>query len=79
MQNRPSLLPRDLAIRAALSDVAILSAMAEDEIRASYFGPERGEYARVMREFLADLGGTLDELPDRLVARIRGREISVRF
>ena len=79
MQNRPSLHPRDQATRAALNDAAVIAAMTEPEIRASYYGAEREEYTRVLREWLSGLGGTLEDGDGRLLVRLRGREIAVRF
>jgi hypothetical protein len=79
MQNRPSLHPRDQATRAALNDAAVIAAMTEPEIRASYYGTERAEYTRVLAEWLSGLDGTIEDGGDRLVVRLRGREIAVRF
>jgi hypothetical protein len=79
MRNRPSLHPRDQATRAALNDAAVIAAMTEPEIRASYYGTERAEYTRVLAEWLSALDGTIEDGGDRLVVRLRGREIAVRF
>ncbi len=80
MQNRPSTDPRDQAIHAALRDAATLFAMVSDEIRASYRGGRRDAYRETLAAYVADLGGRLEETPERnLVAHVQGRAITVRF
>jgi hypothetical protein len=79
MQNRPSHDPRDEAIRAALRDAAVLAGIAADEFVATYQGPERSEYVRVLAAYVADLGGALDDGPWGVVATFAGRRIAVRF
>jgi hypothetical protein len=79
VDDRPSQHPRDVAVRAALRDAALLASFVENRLQASYRGPERAEYVRVLGGFVADLGGTLEERPTELVALIGGRRIAVAF
>ena len=80
MQDKPSPDPRDQAIRAALRDVATLSAIVADEFRATYVGPRRDVYLRTLGAYVADLGGRLEPSDGRyLVAHVRGRRITLRF
>ena len=79
MQDRPSANPRDQAIRAALWDVAALAAIMAGEFFATYAGPNRGEYIRVLRGYLADLGGRLEDGPTGPVVAVDGRRIAIRF
>jgi hypothetical protein len=80
MQNAPSPDPRDQAIRAALRDAASLAAMVATEFRATYWGAERAVYVTTLAEYVADLGGRLEEADTiDLVADFGGRRISVRF
>jgi hypothetical protein len=77
--DRPSQHPRDVAVRAALRDAALLASFVENRLQASYRGPERAEYVRVLTGFVSDLGGSIEEGPSELVATIGERRISVAF
>ena len=79
MRNRPSSDPRDEAMRAALRDVAVLAGMPDDEFRATYEGPERSGYVRVLAAYLADLGGSLETGAFGPVAAFADRRIAIRF
>jgi len=79
MRNQPSTDPRDQAIRAALRDVAVLAAIAVDEFHATYAGPGRSEYLRVLGAYVANCGGRLDPGPDGCVAVFDDRRIAIRF
>jgi len=80
MLNRPMTDPRDQAVHAALRDAALLFAIVADELRASYRGARREVYRETLAAYVADLGGVLEETPDRnLVARVHGRAIAIRF
>ena len=79
IDDRPSQHPRDVAVRAALRDAALLASFVENRLQASYRGPERAEYVRVLSGFVVDLGGTLEERPGELVATIGARRIAVAF
>ena len=58
--NRGAHHPRDEAIRAAMRDAAVLAGVLEGEFQATYRGPERSEYVRVLTEIVAGLGGSLE-------------------
>ncbi len=79
MQNRPSQNPRDDAIRAALRDGAVLAGIVTGEFQATYQGPERTEYLRVLAGNVTDLGGGLEQSPDGIAVVFPGRRIVVRF
>jgi hypothetical protein len=79
MQNQPSRNPRDEAIRAALRDGAVLAAIIAGEFQATYEGPERTEYLRVLASNVTDLGGALEHGPAGIAAVFPGRRIAVRF
>jgi hypothetical protein len=79
MRNEPSSDPRDQAIRAALRDVAALTAIVAGEFYATYAGPERAAYVRILGAYVADLGGRLDDGPAGLGAAFEGRQIAIRF
>jgi hypothetical protein len=79
MQNRPSQNPRDDAIRAALRDGAILAGIVVGEYHATYQGPERAEYLRVLAANITDLGGSLEQGPAGITAVFAGRRIMVWF
>jgi len=79
MRNQPSTDPRDQAIRAALRDVAVLAAIAAREFYATYGGPERTEYLRVLGAYVAGAGGPLEPGPNGFVAVFDDRRIAIRF
>ena len=79
MQDAPSADPRDQAIRAALRDVAALAAIVAGEFHATYVGPDRAGYLHVLGDYLADLGGRLEDGPNGPVVAVDGRRIVVRF
>ena len=78
MKDRRSHQPRDEAIRAAMRDAGVLAGILEDEFQATYRGPERSEYVRVLTEMVTGLGGSLEAGPiaggraDRLGGNLRG-------
>ena len=63
MQGRASQHPRDEAIRAAHHDAAVLAGILENEYQATYRGPERLEYVRVLSEIVSGLDGSLETGP----------------
>ena len=71
--------PRDEAIRAAHNDAAVLAGILEDEFQATYRGPERSEYVRVLSEIVAGLGGSLEISPSGMAAEFHDRRIAIRF
>jgi hypothetical protein len=71
--------PRDEAIRAALYDSAVLAGLLVDEFHASYAGPERSEYLRILSANLTGLGGSLEVESSGVAATFTGRRISIRF
>jgi hypothetical protein len=71
--------PRDEAIRAALYDSAVLAGLLVDEFHASYAGPERSEYLRILSANLTGLGGSLEVESSGVAATLTGRRISIRF
>ncbi len=77
--DRGSHQPRDEAIRAAMRDAAVLAGILEDEFQATYRGPERQEYVRVLTEIVADLGGSLEAGAIGLAATFSDRQIRIRF
>jgi hypothetical protein len=79
MQDAPSTDPRDQAIRAALRDVAALAAIAAGEFHATYVGPDRAAYMQVLGDYLADLGGRLEDGPTGPIVAVDGRRIAIRF
>jgi hypothetical protein len=79
MRDTPSTDPRDQAIRAALRDVAALAAIVAGEFDATYVGPDRAGYLHVLGDYLADLGGRLEEGPSGPVVAVDGRRIAIRF
>ena len=79
MQDTPSADPRDEAIRAALRDVAALAAIVAGEFYATYVGPDRAEYLRVLGDYVADLGGRLEDGPTGPLVAVDGRRIAIRF
>ena len=79
MQNRPSDNPKDAAIRAALRDAAVLAGIVADEFQATYQGPERSEYLRVLAAYVADLGGALENAQAGVTAAFADRRIAIRF
>ena len=79
MKDAPSADPRDQAIRAALRDVAALAAIVAGEFHASYVGPDRAGYLHVLGDYLADLGGRLEDGPSGPVVAVDGRQIAIRF
>jgi hypothetical protein len=79
MQNRPSRDPRDEAIRAALRDAAVLAGIVADEFQATYEGPERAEYLRILGVEVADLGGALERVTGGAAATFADRRIAIRF
>jgi hypothetical protein len=48
---------------AALHDAAAIASIVADEFHASYDGPARAEYLRVLGEWVTNLGGRLEESP----------------
>jgi hypothetical protein len=79
MQDIPSADPRDQVIRAALRDVAALAAIVAGEFDATYVGPDRAGYLHVLGDYLADLGGRLEDGPSGPVVDVDGRRIAIRF
>jgi len=79
MSDTPSADPRDQAIRAALRDVAALAAIVAGEFDATYVGPDRARYLHVLGDYLADLGGRLEDGPNGPVVAVDGRRIVIRF
>jgi hypothetical protein len=79
MQDRRSHDPRDEAIRAAMRDAAVLAGFIDGEFQATYRGPERSEYVRVLTEIVAGLGGSLEAGAIDLAATIQDRRIAIRF
>jgi hypothetical protein len=79
MRDSPSADPRDQAIRAALRDVAALAAIVAGEFHATYVGPDRAGYLHVLGDYLADLGGRLEDGPNGPVVAVDGRRIVIRF
>jgi hypothetical protein len=79
MRDTPSTDPRDQVLRAALRDVAALAAIVAGEFDATYVGPDRAGYLHVLADYLADLGGRLDEGPSGPVVAVDGRRIVIRF
>jgi hypothetical protein len=79
MRDRSSHHPRDEAIRAALHDTAVLAGILADEFQATYHGPERSEYVRVLAANVADLGGSLVTEGSGLAAAFDDRRIAIRF
>jgi hypothetical protein len=78
MSNQPDR-PGDEAIRAALYDSAVLAGLLVDEFHATYAGPERSEYLRILSANLAGLGGSLEIEPSGVAAAFADRRISIRF
>ncbi len=64
--------PQDEAIRAAIRDAAVLAGIFEDEFQATYRGPERSEYVRVLTEIAAGLGRIARGRSDRPGGNLRG-------
>jgi hypothetical protein len=79
MQDTPSTDPRDQVIRAVLRDVAALAAIVAGEFDATYVGPDRADYLHVLGDYLADLGGRLEDGPSGPVVAVDGRRIVIRF
>jgi hypothetical protein len=71
--------PRDEAIRAAMRDAAVLAGILEGEFQATYRGPERSEYVRILTEIVAGLGGSLEAGAIDLAATFEDRRIRIRF
>jgi len=71
--------PRDEAIRAALYDSAVLAGLLVDEFHATYTGPERSEYLRILSANLTGLGGSLEIESSGVAASFADRRISIRF
>jgi hypothetical protein len=70
---------RDEAIRAAHHDAAVLAGILEDEFQATYRGPERSEYVRVLAVIVAGLGGSLEISPSGAAAVFDDRRVAIRF
>ena len=70
---------RDEAIRAAMRDAGVLARILEGEFQATYRGPERSEYVRVLTEIVDALGGSLAAGPIDLAATFDDRRIRIRF
>ena len=79
MQNTPSADPRDQVIRAALRDVSALAAIVAGEFHATYVGPDRAGYLRVLGDYLADLGGQIEQGPMGPEVAVDGRRIALQF
>jgi hypothetical protein len=79
MRNGRPINQRDEAIRAAMRDAGVLAGILEDEYQATYRGPERSEYVRVLTEIVAGLGGSLEVQPSCLWADFADRRIAIRF
>jgi hypothetical protein len=71
--------PRDEAIKAAMYDSAVLAGLFEGEFQATYRGPERSEYLRVLSDILAGLGGSLEIGPSGVAAAFADHRIAIRF
>jgi hypothetical protein len=79
MRDRSAHYPRDEAIRAAQHDAAVLAGILEDEFQASYRGPERSEYVRVLAVIVSGLGGSLEVGASGVSAAFDDRRIAIRF
>jgi hypothetical protein len=79
MQDTPSADPRDQVIRAALRDVAALAAIVAGEFHATYAGLDRAGYLRVLGDYLADLGGRIEDGPIGPEIAVDGRRIALQF
>ena len=79
MQNIPSTDPRDQVIRGALRDVAALAAIVAGEFHATYVGPDRAAYLCVLGDYLADLGGQIEQGPMGPEVAVDGRRIALQF
>ena len=79
MQNTPSADPRYQAIRAALRDVAALVAIVAGEFHATYVGPDRAGYLHVLGDYLADLGGRVEQVATGPEVVVDGQRIAIRF
>jgi len=79
MQNTPSADPRDQVIRAALRDVAALAAIVAGEFHATYVGPDRAGYLHVLGDYLADLGGRVEQGATGPEVVVDGQRIAIRF
>jgi hypothetical protein len=71
--------PKDEAIRAAHHDASVLAGILEDEFQATYRGPERSEYVRMLSVIVAGLGGSLEVSPVGAAAVFEDRRIAIRF
>ena len=79
VQDMPSADLRDQVIRAALRDVAALAAIVAGEFHATYVGPDRAGYLHVLGDYLADLGGQIEQGPMGPEVAVDGRRIAIRF
>jgi hypothetical protein len=79
MRYRGSGNPRDEAIRAAMRDAGVLAGILEGEFQATYRGPERSEYVRVLTEIVTGLGGSVDAGAIDLAATFEDRRIKIHF
>jgi hypothetical protein len=79
MRDSPSADPRDQPILAALRDVAALAAIVAGEFHATYVGADRAAYLHVLGDYLADLGGRLEDGPMGPVVAVDGRRTAIRF
>ena len=62
-----------------MRDAAVLAGFIEGEFQATYRGPERVEYVRVLSEIVAGLGGSLEARAVDLAATFEDRQIRIRF
>jgi hypothetical protein len=62
-----------------MHDAGVLAGILEDEFHATYRGPERSEYVRVLTEIVSGLGGSLEAGPLGLAVTFPDRQIAIRF
>jgi hypothetical protein len=62
-----------------MRDAGVLAGILEDEFQATYRGPERSEYVRVLTEIVTGLGGSLEAGTMELDATFDDRRIRIRF
>lgn len=78
--------PRDLAIRAALRDLAVIASILEpraapgsQRLTSSAPDANRAEYLRVLGDYIAEFGGRLDDIEGQTVAVFGERRIFIVF
>jgi hypothetical protein len=62
-----------------MRDAGVLAGILEGEFQATYRGPERSEYVRVLTDIVAGLGGSLEAGAIELAATFGDRRIRIRF